>query len=313
MLGGKLAWVHRFGTARSLHAIQDSRFKPNAVSHLWMKTINWWWFCSQEDPFSKADENLEALSKDARRWVKQIYPIATSFVLHHAHHTHIYSIKILRSYAHMLIWSYAHMCAYSLCMCLCILITTPFVHAQAYWYTFFWNMFLYWMFLWMWTNAFCPATFLSPGKAAFERDCLQFARDVATVGQLYEADIRSESFGCITWWYSEVVLRNPTSLNTEPKQLQHFVSFSCMELWPPGIQDVNAKPNHPCCLNQVTMNQSWTLMLKEKPSNSSQSSPEEPKHHWCQLGEELHGEQLKLPRRLAMGRLRCHPGYGEGL
>ena len=196
--------------------IQDSN--PILFPICEWKLFNWWWFCSQEDPFSKADEHLEALSKDARRWVKQIYPIATSFVLHHAHHTHIYSIKILRSYAHM--------CSYSLCMCLCILITTPFVHAQAYWYTFFWNMFLYWILLWMWTNAFCPATFLSPGKAAFERDCLQFARDVATVGQLYEADIRSESFGCITWWYNEVVLRNPTSLNTEPKQLQHFVSFS---------------------------------------------------------------------------------------
>ena len=37
-----------------------------------------------------------------------------------------------------------------------------------------------------------------PGKVAFERDCLQFARDVATVGQLFEADQKSEYLALVS-------------------------------------------------------------------------------------------------------------------
>jgi hypothetical protein len=33
---------------------------------------------------------------------------------------------------------------------------------------------------------------------AFERDCLQFARDVATVGQLFEADQKSEYLALVS-------------------------------------------------------------------------------------------------------------------
>ena len=38
------------------------------------------------------------------------------------------------------------------------------------------------------------SAFSLSGKAAFERDCLQLARDVATLGQLLEAEDRSANF-----------------------------------------------------------------------------------------------------------------------
>lgn len=35
---------------------------------------------------------------------------------------------------------------------------------------------------------------LLSGKAAFDRDCLQLTRDCATIGRLFEADQKCESF-----------------------------------------------------------------------------------------------------------------------
>lgn len=53
------------------------------------------------------------------------------------------------------------------------------------------------VYIWEPLPAQWPSCKLS-GKAAFDRDCLQFARDIASVGQLLEAEKKSENFAK-TW------------------------------------------------------------------------------------------------------------------
>lgn len=57
----------------------------------------------------------------------------------------------------------------------------------------------------------CPSHPMS-GQAAFERDSLQFARDVATLGQLFDADVRSVNLG----FNGVITLRSLKQLSQTP-------------------------------------------------------------------------------------------------